>query len=524
VIRVRCAMLALSVSAGALMPTLGPADASAQGSPYVPLDDIVYRYADALIARGALRNVSLLERPYRASALSAGADTVLMRSKSGVLRSYALAMQTALARYGEGTMRATFDEEEEIGPPPRLFVNGDLFATAQSSGIRELTQADAQNSVTAGVGLRVGFTAYAFVGMFHPTIDNRLNNDPQFGGRRDRAIAGRTEDAYVSGQWEYAQLFLGRMGRNWGPFASTGLMLGNYAYSYDHLYARFGSNRLHISSVAAKLDDDFQPDGVYARYFYTHRLGWSWRGIEVGISESYLATGVGRSYDLSLINPLNLYALSWRNERDDGNLSIGGDFAVRTTRFGTFAGELFLDDLQIDECDSLCNEPSSYGITLTAEGMPLHREHRLFASYTRLTGLAYRTPKPSERYASFGVGLGRGFTDYDEARLGVDIAAIPYATLRVYGAYRRQGEGDFHLPFPAASAYASTRGFLMGTVARTARAAVTTAIMVAPGVEITGDGGYNRTTNTGHVAGATRSAFEGRVRLQWTPRGWFGAL
>jgi hypothetical protein len=61
-------------------------------------------------------------------------------------------------------------------------------------------------------------------------------------------------------------------------------------------------------------------------------------------------------------------------------------------------------------------------------------------------------------------------------------------------------------------------------VEKTARFAVTTAITVAPGVEITGDGGFNRTTNAGHVSGTTRSAFEGRVRLQWTPRGWFGAL
>ena len=48
--------------------------------------------------------------------------------------------------------------------------------------------------------------------------------------------------------------------------------------------------------------------------------------------------------------------------------------------------------------------------------------------------------------------------------------------------------------------------------------------MVAPGVEITGDGGFNRTTNYEHVVGVTHSGFEGRVRLQWTPRGLYRAL
>jgi len=522
--RARTMLLAgcLPLAGAVVAATVVAPRAGAQASPYVPLEDIAYKYADALIARGALKNVSALERPYTAHALAIGADSVLAKSRNPVIRSYALALQTALVRYGDGMAK----QMEGASDPSagHLFINGDLFMTGQTSGIRDLMQADTSNSVTGGAGIRVGFTAGPLVMMLHPIADNRLNNDPQFGGRKDRDLAGRTQDAYVGGQWTYAQLFLGRIGRNWGPSDVDGLEVGNYAYSYDHLYALLGTDKLHISSLAAKLDDDFETDGVHARYFYAHRLAGRWRSLELGINEAYVTTGVGRSYDLSLMNPLNVYSLSWRNEKTDGNLNVGGSFALRTDRFGMYSGELFFDDVQIDRCKTTCKEPSSYGATFAIDGVPLLGEQRAFASYTRLTALAYRTPNPAEQYSSFGVGLGQGFSDYDEVRAGVDLAVIPYLTTKVYGAYRRQGEGDFHLPFPPVSAYPSVKGFLMGTVEHVSRVGIVGGMMLAPGLEVTGDGGVNHATNAGHVNGKSNTMFEGRIRLQWTPRGWSGSL
>lgn len=488
-----------------------PSAARAQASLYVPLDDIAYRYADALIARGELRGVSLLERPYTAAGLAAGADTALGRTHSAVVRSYAIALRTALQRYvvASGTTSPS---------APGFLANADVFATATTSGERELMQADTNRSVTGGVGLRLAMVGGPVVALVHPVIDNRLNNDPDFAGRKDRAIAGRTQDAYVAGQWEYAELFVGRIARNWGPYALTGMQLGSAPYTYDHLYLRAGTDVVHVSSLVAKLDDAFEPDGVHARYFYTHRIGLRWRGLELAASEGYLATGVGRSYDLSLINPLNIYALSWRNERNSGNLSLGGTIGYRTPQAGAYTAELFIDDVQIDRCNPTCKEPSSYGGSISAEGIPLWRDQKLFASYSRLTGLAYRTPDVAETYSSQGIGLGEPFTDYDEARVGVDVAAVPYVTLRAYGAFRRQGEGDYRLPFPPTSSYATIPGFLQGTVEHVGRAALSGAAMVAPGVEVTADVGVNHVTNDGHVPGATATRLAGTARVQWTPR------
>ena len=495
-----------------------PAAVRAQASLYVPLDDIAYRFADALIARGELRGVSLLERPYTAEQLSAGADTALGHAQSAVVRSYAIALLTSLQRYTVTAAGASTSPDA-----PSFIANADLFSTAETSGQRELMLADTNQSVTGGVGFRLAMVAGPVAAIVHPIVDNRLNHDPDFAGKQDRIIAGRTEDAYISGQWRYATVFAGRMARNWGPSSLQGLQLGSAPYTYDHLYTQFGTDRVHIASLATRLDDAFQPDAVYARYFYTHRLSVRWRDLEVGASETMLSYGVGRSYDPALLNPLNIYALSWRNEHIAGNLTIGGTMALRTGRFGNYSSEILIGNRQIDSCPELtCQEPASYGFSATAEGVPLFGDQRLFASYSRLSGLAYRGKEgAAAQFASLGVGLGQAFSDYDELKVGTDLAIVPFTTIRVYGAYRRQGQGDYHLPFPVPEAYPTTAGFLQGVVERVARAGVEGGGMIAPGVELTGDVGVNHVTNSDHLTGVTRNALAARMRFQWTPRGLF---
>ena len=123
------------------------------------------------------------------------------------------------------------------------------------------------------------------------------------------------------------------MSRSWGPIGFSGLQLGNDAYTYDHLYSRFGTERIHISTVLARLENYVVEPGVEtSRYFSAHRLGIHRGGFKLGVSESYLYSGVRRGLEFSLVNPLNVYGLSWRNERTDGNLSFGGDVAWRTRR------------------------------------------------------------------------------------------------------------------------------------------------------------------------------------------------
>jgi hypothetical protein len=481
----------------------------------VPLDDVAYTYIDALMARGQLRELSVLERPFTEGALRTAIDSARTREPGPAVSSYLDALYAAVEKYAVRPGNSDTLAAQSF----RARGTGDLYVTAQTSGRRELMLADSANDVRPGAALRLVMAGGPVVGFTRAIIDTRLNVDPEFAGRKDRKLNARTEDGYVGGQWKYGELSLGRVGRNWGPPTLYGLMLGNYAYTYDHLYGRIGTDRIHWSTVITRLNDSVVTGGpAIERYFSIHRLAVQWKNLELAGTESYVYAGAGRGFEPSLVNPLNVYALSWRGENQEGNLGLGGEFALRTDRIGTFAGQLFIDDLQIDHgCNPACKQPSSYALTLAAEGLPLTADQRWFASYTRVTNLAYNNKNPSEKYEVFGVGLGRGFSDYDELKAGLDLALIPRTPLRLYAAHRRQGEGGYNVPFPLPIDYGTTPGIFSGVVMGVTRLGVSGATKWWD-FEVGGDVGVNHNTNDQHVVGATHTGFEGRVKVAIEPR------
>ena len=492
-----------------------PAALRAQASAYVPLDDVAYAYIDALMARGNLHELAILERPYTERALRVAIDSARSKEPGPVIASYLDELYRAVEKYAVRPGNSDSAAAETF----RARGTGDVYTTAQTSGRRELMLTDRQKSVRPGGTIRVVAAGGPVAGSIRVLVDSRLNVDPEFAGRKDRKINGRTEDGYGSGQWKFAELTLGRVGRNWGPPTLGGLMLSNYAYTYDQLYGRIGTDRVHLSTVIARLDDSIPPIGPHIeRYFSIHRFAIQVKNWELAGTESYIYSGVGRGFEPSLVNPFNIYSLSWRNEKQDGNLGLGAEASVRTERFGTFAGELFLDDLQIDRsCNPNCKQPSSYAINFAAEGLPLVGDQRWFASYTRVSNLAYRNKTATETYEIWGVGLARGFSDYDEMKAGFDLALVPRTPLRLYAVHRRQGEGSYNIPFPQPADYGTTPGMFAGVIMGVTRVGVSGASKWRD-LELSGDVGVNHNTNDAHVTGATHTAFEGRVKLAIEPR------
>ncbi|HEX9608170.1 MAG TPA: hypothetical protein VF962_13145, partial [Gemmatimonadaceae bacterium] len=468
----------------------------------MPLDDIAYTYVDALMARGMFHELSTLERPFSERALRAAIDSARTKEPGPVVSSYLDVLYRAVEKYAV----RPGDSDTLAAQTFRARGTGDVYATAQTSGRRELMLSDRNKTVRPGGAIRLVMAGGPVVGFVRTLIDTRLNVDPEFAGRKDRKLAGRTEDGYVGGQWKYGELTFGRAGRNWGPPTLGGLMLSNYAYTYDHLYGVIGTDKIHWSTVIARLDDSIPPTGPQIeRYFSIHRLAFRLGNWDFAGTESYVYSGVGRGFEPALANPFNIYALSWRNEKRDGNLGLGGEVATRTERFGTLAAQLFIDDLQIDHrCNPFCKQPSSYALTLAAEGLPLAGDQRWFASYTRVSNLAYRNKTPTETYESYGVSLARGFSDYDEIKAGLDLAVVPGTPLRFYVAHRRQGEGSYNTPYPVPADYATTPGIFSGVVMGVTRLALSGASKWRD-FEVGGDVGVNHNTNDQHVIGATRT-------------------
>ena len=484
---------------------------AAQSSPYVPLDDVAYRYVDALRARGVLAELPALERPYTAGRIREAVEADSARLTSGTLRAWRDALLETVAKH---EILAGADGA------PGARIAATLALTAQSSGRRELMLADDSSDVEPGASVRMSMSAGLLVASTRLLVDRRLKHDPEFLGKKDRAVAARMADGYVAAQWRWGEAFLGRTGRLWGLPSTGGLLLGDYAYSYDHAQARLGTERLSLQLLVSKLDDmTFGADSVAQRWFGAHRLAGRIGSLELAASEAVVYGGQGRQLELALANPATLWGLAQYDEKELFNVLYSLEASWRAGRAGTFGAQFLLDDIQVDDCAVNCEEPTSYGLTLSAEGLPLAGAQRWFASYARVSNLAYRAPQDYERYAFRQVGLGLGFSDFDEARLGVDLALGTLPPLRVYGALRRQGEGDYRLPYPAPAEYAETPEIFAGRMARVARLAASGGGRLPGGVELSADVGVNRVSGGNSIAGPEGTRFEGRVRVEVTP-GW----
>lgn len=489
------------------------ATASAQASVVVPLDDIAYAYIDALQARGQLRSLSMLERPYTAAELRAALAEAGGVSGLTVMESWRAALVAAIGKYDP---RAEYCAVEcDATALSDLAVRGSIgvFGTASTSGSRNVMLADESGGAYPGAIGRFAASGGHFVAASRIIIDNRYKDDPDFAGKVDRSVAGRVEDAYLGLRFPWVEITAGRVARNLGPATMQGLQIGHNAYTYDHVFARLGSRRFHLVTMVASLDAMHLGDSVANRYMALHRISGRWGGLEVALSEAMLYGGVGRRFEPGYLNPLNLYQLTQYNEDASGNVSYGIEASWRASGGMSISGQVLIDDFQIDDCTPGCEEPSSYGLTLSAEGLPLVGGQRLFGSYARVSNLTYRTPSPYEAWTTFGVGLGHGRSDYDELRVGLDLAVIPRMTMRPYGAYRRQGEGDYRVPFPASADYATTPAIHAGVVARTMRIGLSGSWAPFALVELRGEMGWNRSENLGHEEGAERSGFEGWVRV-----------
>jgi hypothetical protein len=495
----------------ALLSTLSTVTLFAQQA-LLPLDDIAYTYIDALQARGFLRALPVLERPY-----SVGAVRAAVRAARGT---------TGAPRRLTQWLNAIDDAVEKYAPGVTASDTGVFTASlagygvAQTSGTRDLMQSDRRSTLAPGVTVRALLQSGPFTGAMRVLADQRMKVDPEFLGRKDRVLSGRTEEAYLGVQSRFATLQVGRVGRSWGLPGQLGLMVSNGAYTYDHLYARIGGDRLHLATIVARLDDErrtFTTDTQVPRYFTAHRLAVTAGAWEVGISESVVYGGPGRGFQPSLAAPAAPLFLTQYSEGEQINVGFGADVLWRGRGGLMLGGQVFVDDFQIDRCE-LCGEPPGVAASLIADGVPLAGGLRGFLSYTRVTALTYRAPDRFERYTYRTVGLGQRNSDFDEIRAGVDVGAVLPVPVRGYVAYRRQGAGDYREPYPALAQRATWPTIFEGVVVKTLRIGASSAMRLAPGIEVTADAGLNRSQNDLRVPGATMTRAEGRVRVALEPR------
>ncbi len=471
-----------------------------QPSPYVPLGHWATPYLEHLIARGAIVDPSPLSRPF------VQADVVRALMAADTTR-----LGSAERRVVRAILAALGQHPADGKPWARL--DGDVAATGASQARRDPLRAAGPGRATAAGGLAIQALLGPVAVVTHPYFDTRLKYDPDYHGKKDRAIAGRTAEAYVDARWRFGELFFGSLDRNWGPPALEGLIVSPSPYSYDHLALSLGTRRIQLQGIVTELDDLPDTAGVSNhRFFIAHRLLWRPSdATTLGFWEGEIAAGRDRTLEPWFANILNLGLLVEYDRNINVNSLLGVDFESRLHGVKLFAQAL-LDDIQIDRKTRADSEPPSYGVTLGVE-TAVHGVV-ITGFYTQVANLTYRTPNPAEAVESRLVGLGRNFSDYDQLTLRASALAGPAVLLQPEATLLRQGQGDFRLPYPSVAVYGTTPTLFAGVVERTVRLAMGAAWQRGAW-GVSANGGVHFIHNAGHVSGISQTKWIGAVTLAY---------
>jgi hypothetical protein len=488
--------------------TGGAAGLAAQdASPYVPLEHWVMPYAEHLIAAGVIEDPSPLTRPLR---------------RADLLRAVAAADTLSLNPATVATLRLLRTALTSTVRGPRVGITGGVGVAAANYARRDpLSAIDSTGPRQSGAGhgtfnadLNMELVTSHVVAVTHPQLDTRLKYDPDWFGKKDRVIAGRTAEAYLSARWNLLDIFFGRLDRNWGPAGIQGLLLSDNPYGLDHFALAFGTERLRLEELATQLDDRRDTAGaVVHRFMAQHRLVVRPARWTLALWEGSVLSGPDRSFDLWYLNPLNVGVLEQLNGGGNVNSFVGADFERRgaVTPFG----QLLLDDIQVDRSSPGDRKPTSYALTLGARGGIGGGSAAWRAYYTRVTNLTYRNEDNLQVPLYHFLGTGRNFADYDQGTITVGLLPRAGLLLTPELTYLRQGEGDPRLPHPLVPAYPTTPTIFQGVVERTVRIALAGRYAVGGRVDVTFNAGVHRIANFEHTPGDTRTRFLGGVALSY---------
>lgn len=491
-----------------LLPGLARA-AAAQASAYIPLDDPRLPLLEHLIARGDVEDPYPQVRPIRRlDAVHAlqSADSVAESPSGRIIRQL-------LTAYSEDTI-----------PESRWAFEARLGGQAQNQKRRDQLRLGGAGSVNPYLDVGLTATFGPAILVTRPAVEPRLIGDPDWPSTQQEHLTGRLIEGYAGVQWRWGEVLYGQLDRNWGPADVWGLALSNYGYERQTAAVQIGRKQLRLVGLGGDLNSEVRSDGqTVNRFLFAHRLDWRIsRRFTAAVWETTLVTGVGRGFEIwyrNLVAPSVLTnGFGIRQQNETANTIIGADLAWRPGGGLLLQGSFMLDDLWFNKRDE---NRDRWGLTLAAAG-PLGRTLSWRALYTQVSSLALRTFDPFERYADANVGIGRNFTDNDQASLFVSIPLLEAFLITPELSFVRQGEGRLNDPYPQAQPTPGFDypGFLVGTVERTYRVGVGVAGQVGP-LAVQARTGLNHFSNAGHVPGASRTRVLAALQatLAWSRRG-----
>lgn len=490
---------AIAGLAALALAVLALSSASAQGSPYLSLDDPRLPLLEHLIVRGEVKDPSPQIRP------------LLLRDVLAALRAAARDSTGPSARLVHQLLNAWELPATEAWwrIAPRA------GAQAYTQGRRDLLQPGGAGNVKLYVDASFTLGLGPLVVSARPAAEDRLRDDPDF--RPVEPIDAlrqlyRFVEAYAVVGWKWGGAHFGQVERNWGPSPGglPGIPVSNYGYPRTDLSFWLGNRTIRFEGVSALLRDGVSDSGeVVTRWFATHRLKVRVaENLELALWEAAVAQRAGGGLDPALLNPFVLMTFGRQfGIGDRRNVMLGGDATWRPSRRLVLQAQGAVDDFTFDDSNPF---PNRFGMALTGSGA-LGRSLSWQASYALNSSLAFHTSDPNEAFTDAGVGIGRHFIDNDQFSvcIGVPVRANWLVSPQIQ--LLRQGEGRIDQPFPDAQTADTLPLVFIGTRRDTWQVAVGLSGQER-GIAVSGFGGVQRVRNAGHVSGATETRFVVRVQ------------
>jgi hypothetical protein len=484
--------------------------AAAQASPYISLDDPRLPLLEHLIARGDVEDPSPMIRPFRwadAARVLAAADTAPDRGNGPTIRELRQS-------FTEDTARARWRVEVRAGGQAYTQRRRDPMHLGGDGGAKPY----GDFGLTGVFGPVVGVT--------RPAIEPRLFGDPDWPngprpGREHENVTARLIDGYLSGQFKYGALTYGQLQRNWGPPGLPGIIVSNVAYERQGLSIELGTRKVRLTAIGSDLRPQRDSLGqVVNRYFFAHRLeAQVTRRLRLAAWESLIIQGVGRTIETPFANPLSPSVLANNlGIADTGsNLMFGLDASWRAGRRTTIQVQAGLDDFWYND---RVQKQDRWAFTVAGYGA-IGRTLGWRGYYTQVSSLALRTANPLENFTDQGVGIGRNWSDMDQALVAVTIPVRRRWLVSPELAFQRQGEGRIDAPYPPLVKGRQVLPMLfIGTVEHTYRVGLGVSGREGP-LDLTANAGFHHVTNDQNQPGVNANRFVAQLQatLAWRRAG-----
>ena len=221
---------------------------------------------------------------------------------------------------------------------------------------------------------------------------------------------------------------------------------------------------LKATAFSAQLNSTWFDDGttryLAKRYLSAHRLDYQFSDwLEIGAAEWVLYGGDVQSVKWNYLNPVIPYYAVQYNAKNDDNIMISFDGAVRPIDGVRLYAEWVADDFQYNPETS---DPHAVTWLAGLEWYPHFTDRQLgiHTEYVQVNRWAYTHLEPNNQFTHFGVMIGHPIgTDADIFTFRVSYQATPSAVIESRFSHQRNGEADItdrfygedyeDIPFPS---------------------------------------------------------------------------